>query len=367
MNLIAPVLTKTIALLAFIAFACGIGVAEQREPGDLFVILDDAGRYGFIDETGKVVIKPQFLWADGFENGYAEVYACGRSAYVDKAGHVFSFDPGSRELRPRKVGKKYGFATASGQLRIPALYDEARSFSDGLAAVREGGKWGFIDESGKYALPPTFMDAYFFWDGLGSVKLESDQDVWIDKHGKIVVKGYDIAQVPSEGRLGASQNGRYGYLDYQGNLVIPLLYDTAREFREGLAPVMKNKKWGFVDYRGNVAIPLEYDSVDNFHQGLAAAKKDGRSGFIDKGGKFVFFLDFDEAFGFAGGLSTFRTEDRKFGYVNQQGKVVWGPAKHAPSHWPLLGWSDEEKAASCEGVSRAIREQVRRFPIPPKE
>ncbi|MDE7413690.1 MAG: WG repeat-containing protein, partial [Muribaculaceae bacterium] len=52
-------------------------------------------------------------------------------------------------LAPVKIGGKKGFIDKSGELVIPAKYDDAWNFSDGLALVKIGGKWGYIDKSGR--------------------------------------------------------------------------------------------------------------------------------------------------------------------------------------------------------------------------
>ena len=44
----------------------------------------------------------------------------------------------------------------TGKLVILAQFDEAHSFSQGLAAVKVGSKWGFIDKSGKFVIQPQF-------------------------------------------------------------------------------------------------------------------------------------------------------------------------------------------------------------------
>jgi hypothetical protein len=76
------------------------------------------------------------------------------------------------------------------------------------------------------------------------------------------------------------------------------------------------------------------------------------------------FLTGDEEDGFfiaESDVSRFFTDDEKFGYVNTSGRVIWGPTKGSPDHAPLLGWSDDEKAASCEGISESIKAAIARL------
>lgn len=77
------------------------------------------------------------------------------------------------------------------------------------------------------------------------------------------------------------KNGKWGYVDSAGKVVIPFIYDTAYEFQEGLAAVRVDYAWGFIDQNGKTIIPFEYDGAWNFLDGLAPVYKDGLWGFIN--------------------------------------------------------------------------------------
>ena len=50
-------------------------------------------------------------------------------------------------------------------------------------------------------------------------------------------------------------------------------YDDFSECREGLVRVRRNGRYGFIDKRGKVVIPCKYRVVDLFSEGLAAVGK----------------------------------------------------------------------------------------------
>ena len=52
-------------------------------------------------------------------------------------------------------------------------------------------------------------------------------------------------------------------------------YDSAYGAGGGLASVGKEGKYGLVDYNNNVVVPLEYDDISSFDKGVAYAIKDG--------------------------------------------------------------------------------------------
>lgn len=43
-------------------------------------------RYGFIDKTGKIVIKPEFDYVGPFSEGLAVVWIGNKYGYIDKTG-----------------------------------------------------------------------------------------------------------------------------------------------------------------------------------------------------------------------------------------------------------------------------------------
>src|SRR5687768_2726831 len=61
---------------------------------------------------------------------------------------------------------KHGFISTSGELVIPATFDFAWNFSEGLASVTTDGKWGYINGAGVFVIPPQFQYARAFVNGL---------------------------------------------------------------------------------------------------------------------------------------------------------------------------------------------------------
>src|SRR5687767_12537187 len=46
-------------------------------------------------------------------------------------------------------------------------------------------------------------------------------------------------------------------------------FDTIRSYSEGFAAVKQNGKWGFIDAKGTLVVRVKYDKVDDFSGGLA--------------------------------------------------------------------------------------------------
>ncbi len=68
----------------------------------------------------------------------------------------------SDELIAFKSNGKWGFVNTKAEVIIKPTYDQAKSFSNGLAAVCVDGKWGFVDELGNIVIECQFYDVDYF-------------------------------------------------------------------------------------------------------------------------------------------------------------------------------------------------------------
>ena len=173
-------------------------------------------------------------------------------------------------------------------------YDDLNSFHEGLASVSKDEKWGFIDKLGHEIIPCKYDDADDFEYGIAVVEL-GEKEGAINYNGEIVIPFvYDrIKSFAEDSTAVAKKEGKYGIIDLKGNEIIPFVYDYCDNFHEGMAAIVQNGKLGFVNRKGTLVIECqyEYEDIPRYHlytkfvNGLAAVKKDGLWGYIDKTGK----------------------------------------------------------------------------------
>lgn len=86
---------------------------------------------------------------------------------------------------------------------------------------------------------------------------------------------YDRVTQFDEGLAVVSENGRHGYVDTLGKVVVPLVYDDAVRFHNGRAAVAKggaeDRKWALIDRSGREITPFAWDHVGNVNDGVAVA------------------------------------------------------------------------------------------------
>jgi hypothetical protein len=174
--------------------------------------------------------------------------------------------------------------------------------------------------------------------------------------------GYDRF---SEGLVAFAANGKTGYMNQKGEVIIAPKFDEAWMFSEGLAAVRVGAQWGFIDRTGAYVIPLRSITrpsdfsdglsvfrndkeltgamdktgaiviqpqpyfMSSFSEGLAAISVDGKLGFIDKTGAIVIQPQFEAARAFSDGLAVVKVRSSPstalWGYIDRTGAFVIEP------------------------------------------
>lgn len=152
--------------------------------------------YGYLDRKGKPAIKAEFSETSPFHEGLAKVLKPGRKhrCFIDTEGNEvfntikFEFvDDFSDGLAAMKRQGLYGYIDYSGDIIIPPKYEEARPFSQGLAAVKnKEGMFGYINSHDKLIIPFELQEAGKFVRGVARVKYQHGWGL-INKRGIFVV------------------------------------------------------------------------------------------------------------------------------------------------------------------------------------
>jgi hypothetical protein len=128
---------------------------------------------------------------------------------------------------------------------------------------------------------------------------------------------------------------KYGFADINRNIIAEPVYDDSRfyigassansSFNEGLAPVKKNGKWGYIDLKGDVVIDFLFDDAWCFSEGLAAVKLNEKYGYINNEGKVEIDCTYVSSYDFYQGVAVVQDDENKFGFINRNGAWVIKP------------------------------------------
>lgn len=157
---------------------------------------------------------------------------------------------------------------------------------------------------------------------------------------KVVVPGLD----PYQNELTpVKKNGKWGYKNSSGKLVINYKFDNPDVFQDGVAGVTLNGKDGLINTKGEILVPFgKYKSIYLFHEGLAQViGQNSLYGFINAKGKEVIPCKYVSAGAFLDGLSQVENNN-KIGYINKSGKIVV-PIIYEDAEDPTLPYVNEIK------------------------
>ncbi|MFD9420307.1 WG repeat-containing protein [Streptomyces goshikiensis] len=257
------------------------------------------GAMGFVDATGRFVIRPRYAAAGSFaENGLAGVRTVegGPCGYVDRAGRTV--------IEPR--------------------FDGVRPFGpDGAAPVRVGDLWGLIDEKGEWIVEPSFpMLNAFDANGLAYVLGGPIGDRFrgfVNARGEVVIKAsrHRISEVFRCGLVRFDNGYAHGYPDATGEEVIEQEYEWAEDFDRTGAAV------------AHYLQPLDEDDPEEV-RAAAAERPSGRAwGVLRSDGRFLPVRHLEPladtegwvlGFGFGTGLAAFVTRDGGVAHVDRDGR-----------------------------------------------
>ncbi len=341
---------KSFPILAALALlshmSAGICIAGSAGP---FYPIEVNGLWGYMDQEGKVVIKPQFEGAADFSEGLAPVKTNGLWGYLDQKLNI-RIEPRFQEVRDFSEGLaavhldgKWGYIDQEGQFVIgpTGKYERLGDFSEGMARAdivdnTSGNKWVYFDKSQNQSMVYPF--AKDFSEGLAAAYITNTWG-YLDKDFETVFKvrfnsitglwSEDVAGSFSEGLAWVHsgfgegyEKARYGYVDGTGKMAIPYQFIKAGDFSEGLARVKVEEGWGYIDKTGKTIIKPQFDEAGDFLEGLAGVKMSAKWGFINSSGSFVIAPQFDQVAPFKNSLARVRMAN-VMAYLNKEGKVIW--------------------------------------------
>lgn len=214
------------------------------------------GKVGFRNRQGAWAIPPQFAHVGPFREGLARFQRDGQCFIYAEDGRrqgtpTTGYAGSCGEMMPEFQDLcRTGFLNPQGEVAIPAQFEMARDFSEGLAAARLEGRWGLIDRSGRWAIPAQFQGAESFSEGMAAVQLGQRWGA-VDRQGKMVLEPrYAGAFAFSEGLAKVSDGRRSGYIDRTGQWVLDA--ESGSRFRFGLASIYKGHEVFYANRQGEI-------------------------------------------------------------------------------------------------------------------
>ncbi|MEL6864905.1 MAG: WG repeat-containing protein [Bacteroidota bacterium] len=146
------------------------------------------GLYGYIDRSGETLVPFIYHAAKDFQNGLAVVAQFDPSAIQEatEKNNWWELIMGTmvkNEMSPKNP-LKYGFIDGNGEVAIALSYEDADSFSEGLAPVRLNGQYHFVNAQNEQVLEEKYDAAYAFREGYSAVR-QGDHWFFINPQGQV--------------------------------------------------------------------------------------------------------------------------------------------------------------------------------------
>lgn len=147
-------------------------------------------------------------------------------------------------------------------------YEMASAFQDGRAAVKSNGTWQLIDTNGK-SVSEQFKEivlnpqGQYLINGLFLAKNKDDIYYVYDKKLKKKAKldCTDVDCISTDGIMAFCKDGKWGFVNTSGKVIIKPEYSKAKSFSNGLAAVYNGDKWGFINKQNQLAIDYQFIDV----------------------------------------------------------------------------------------------------------
>ena len=303
------------------------------------------GQHGLINKIGKVVLDGA-AYIGEFKNGMAKISPSGKlSGSLKTDEGLGSLQKYLKDMHASYTMTDYtqydqlfsqnaqlvcqncewGFIDTLGRPIIKPQYNLVEDFINDAAIVNCGGKWGMINKKGKKVIPCRYDGIEFLENTQNKIVrlyVNAPKYGMIDTLGELRVTAvYDEVGYFSEGRLSVKRNGLWGFVNRNGQNIIPCRFREVGDFSEGMAKVKIGGNWGFIDKQGNLLIDFKYKSVGNFHDNLAWVKKDNAIYYINKEESIVISEPYDKGFDFKNGIARV-VKNGRYGLIDTIGNII---------------------------------------------
>jgi hypothetical protein len=316
-----------------------------------YKITEDNTLYGIVDDKGNTIFPHKYAWitsckyapeffiADREADEYFILHPKTRKRIaISEFEYELELDyecliPKGRLLRFNEK-KKVGLLSFPDSIILPAKYKMIYPFPDyeNVYLLQQKKKYKILNrETGfqsdwfemLYSIESLYIDdnfaflqseEYFFAefdDELKMINLKGDE--------YILPKTDEGEYFPEESDIYlAYKDGKYGYVDYHGGIIIPFQYEDAgtRSFSSDLMYVKIGEKYCYIDSYGTIILPCIYDKAGPFIDSYAEVIIDGKTFQIDDFGEredWIEPIPKDEEVSI---------ENAKWGYKNSKGDLI---------------------------------------------
>lgn len=257
-----------------------------------YITIDENDKYGVIGATKMKLLDNKY---DNIEQVYlSDYYLVTENVerkVINSSGETIlnsGFDQISSKTEDGFIYVSqglYGEINTTGEVQIEPTYQDLKQVKNGVYIAKNNDRYGIIDNEGNTMIPFDYTLITYNKDAKLFIADDANYNTTIineNYESKITGILSEINTTKSYIRMRVDDEYKYYDLSCQEKTNIEVLEDNT------LFLSKKDGKYGFVDKKGNVVVDYIYDDATEQNEyGFVAVKKDGKWGTIDKDGKVV--------------------------------------------------------------------------------
>lgn len=263
-----------------------------------YIVINEENKSGLISFAGTELLKNEYEKIDKIvgENYYV-IEESGKQKLINISGEKVIEDGFDQIKEMTSTGiiyeqaGKFGFMQFNKENKIEAKYEDLKSGDTENFIAKQNGKYGIININQESKIGYEYKDLYYnqkagiyvaekedytsdIIDTEFNIKLTGILSELNDEKGYMKIKKdgeykyynfkfeeKNVAEILTSNTIFVSKkDGKYGYVDKDGNQVVECIYDDATEANEyGYAAIKQNGVWGSINSKGEVIIEPKYN------------------------------------------------------------------------------------------------------------
>ena len=204
---------------------------KNTDSPDYYIVVDGTEKYGVVDSRGNTLIDNKYSYIEYLYDKFFIYTDNGKSGVIDYTG--------------RKI--------------LDNKYDAVQNIIGTKIVQALNGSTSEIYNNKMEKITETTNMHIYVKDNYIQV-LSENILLYIDYEGKIL-KSQDI--FTNNSIFASEKNGKWGYIDISGNVVIDYIYDMALDINEyGFGAIKKDGKWGVINKDKQIILEPTYKITD---------------------------------------------------------------------------------------------------------
>ena len=256
-----------------------------------YLTVDQDGKYGLVSFSGTKILENKYekiekIYGENYfvieENNNQKVINTKGETVISKGYDKITQIATSGVIFVKD--NKYGLMGYDGKVKIKAEYKELKEINTDIFTAKKDKEYGIIDIAGAEKVSFKYTDIYYNSEaGIYVVESSDYNSSIIDTEFNIKLTGILSELNTEEGYMKLKIDDEYKYYNFKFEEKVASEVSTGTLFLS-----KRDGKYGFVNKEGNVVVDYIYDDATEQNKyGYVAVKKDGLWGSINSEGKIV--------------------------------------------------------------------------------